>query len=484
MPNRQVRYENQTIHLDNLGDGQRHATDYDYNFANAGFSRFGDEDMDASGPGGGGMGGGHPNKSMNMNTSNNYSRTVTSAASAHTMTTYYPDFTGSREVGIDVGPLTAGVSGEPARGVALITTNTALAGHASSSSTTRNNNNNNNNSSNPFDNISRPSPIPPELPPLPALPKYSSASLLGNKSNGDLSLVSSRIVINDDRSANKSQVSRMPSDSSDDDDPDQNNDDDINFSYFDMYKKGIVVSDEATKNKPAISGEIASFGQKTSNNNNNISNKSPQMMRKSVQFETERAVKSEEEREEEEAEQDQSGRQIEDDDEHAQAVRGDKHKAEEDEADEEPESESQNIFSKDIEESLPELFGSYKSSSAVNLVNSLANTVESPASSSTVDQHRKLFAPNSVVVGKSVKPVVGELDIVRSRDGGGTFTNSPPQSQTSSLQSPSLNNKNDKLAIHRIPETETENDEYNEDAEDEHEDDEVRNTLLIVILFI
>ena len=76
--NRQVRYENHTIQLDNFADGQRQTSDdanFEFNFNNAGFSRL-DE---------------FPNSVTNHNSPN----------------TYYTDFTGSREVGIDVGPFVA-----------------------------------------------------------------------------------------------------------------------------------------------------------------------------------------------------------------------------------------------------------------------------------------------------------------------------------------------------------------------------------------
>jgi hypothetical protein len=101
----------------------------------------------------------------------------------------------------------------------------------------------------------------------------------------------------------------------------------------------------------------------------------------------------------------------------------------------EEDQEIHDIFSKDIEESLPELFGSYKSST-VNL--NLAENVE------------KKLAPSAMPNGLS-KPKPVEIDVVRSRGALGFSSQ-------------------DKLG-HKI-ETETENDDYNEDAEDEEEEEE------------
>ena len=103
----------------------------------------------------------------------------------------------------------------------------------------------------------------------------------------------------------------------------------------------------------------------------------------------------------------------------------------------EEDQEIHDIFSKDIEESLPELFGSYKSS-MVNL-----NLADSGV-------EKKLTSSMPNVISKP-KPV--EIDALRSRGALGVF-----------------NSVQDKLALAHKTETETENDEYNEDAEDEDEE--------------
>lgn len=316
-----------------MGEGGHQSSNFEFNFANPGFTRIGDEDVDAFD---------QPMKSHQ----NNYNKTVVSATSANTTTTYYPDFTGSREVGIDVGP------GSP---------DTSRLAKSSAS-------------------ITNPATVPPELPPLPAVPKYSigviksSVETAGQKP--DIS---------------KSQASKLSKNQSDDDEQD----DEINFSYFDMYKKGALPVEEP---------------KKVDHQSTPVKNSEPGNEPDDSQTNWEEAEREEEEEAHNESE-------LPDD------------------------SDLQNIFSKDIEESLPELFGSYKSS-AVNL-NSVATTEST--------SEKKLFAPN-VVAGKTAK-TGAELDVVRSRGALGF-------------------NQHDKLAIHRIPETETENDDYNEDAEDEHEDDE------------
>lgn len=427
MPNRQVRYENQTIHIDQFGDGQRHTSEFDFNFANAGFSRFGDEDIDATGGGGGGGGGGHHlsnnHKIMNNNSMNNYTRTTTAgtsaSVSAHTSTTYYPDFTGSREMGIDVG---GPMSMSPSGGGDIMIMGSATSGNP--------------NRSNLFDRPNSSANIPPELPPLPTVPKYPV--LL--KSNGDIS----KLVVNDTRTqTNNNKSSIMASDSDEEKEAGNNEDsDDINFSYFDIYKKGIVVSDEATKTtKPLIPANEAAASASIAAILTSVANKT-----------TYQLPKSEDEKEEEEAENQSPHIEDEDDDEDVSAAAeaaAAKALREEAESQADEESESNNIFSKDIEESLPELFGSYKSS-VVNL-NSMATTTNTD---SVVSSHKMMFAPNSVVSKTGAGGKTSELDVVRSRGtlGGG------PSSKNS--------------IIHRIPETETENEEYVEDAEDEHEDDE------------
>jgi hypothetical protein len=115
-------------------------------------------------------------------------------------------------------------------------------------------------------------------------------------------------------------------------------------------------------------------------------------------------------------------------------------------------SESHNIFSKEnIEESLPELFGSYKSST---------NMISSTENSSSMN----VKPPNLIVGNMSGTKQAGELDVLRARGAhSGTASTDKFMMMASAAAS----------RHYTIPETETENDDYNEDAEDE-DDDEVQ----------
>lgn len=120
-------------------------------------------------------------------------------------------------------------------------------------------------------------------------------------------------------------------------------------------------------------------------------------------------------------------------------------------------SESHNIFSKEnIEESLPELFGSYKSST---------NMISSTENSSSLN----VKPPSNLIVGKmSGTKQAGELDVLRARGAhSGTASTDKFMMMASAAAS----------RHYTIPETETENDDYNEDAEDE-DDDEVQFCLV------
>lgn len=204
VPNRQVRYENQTIQLDDLGTiggiagGVDHQRQSDFNFANAGFSHFGDEDATIVN-----------NQANKSAVSNSYNYTKSATTANNTMTTtsgvYYPDFTGSREVGIDVG----GGPSSPA----VVTL---------------------------FEKTTKQSDTPPELPPLPA--KFAASS-------GGLIVKSAENISKNEQAAPKlpplpSSIAKKKADSDNDDDEE---DHDINFSYFDMYKKSAIEQTNAAQ---------------------------------------------------------------------------------------------------------------------------------------------------------------------------------------------------------------------------------------------
>jgi hypothetical protein len=200
VPNRQVRYENQTIQLDNFADGQRQTSDdanFEFNYNNAGFNRL-DE---------------FPNSVTNHNSAN----------------TYYTDFTGSREVGIDVGPF----GGSETEKIIFKKSNQT----------------------------------PPELPPLPAPPKQFVAPTTNIKSDEPkpTHLVG---IINESLVMEKSTISskttkKEPNEEENDDD------DEINFSYFDIYKKGGVVNE---KNQ-VVDSELNAKIKKTTPEKDNESKK-------------------------------------------------------------------------------------------------------------------------------------------------------------------------------------------------------------------
>lgn len=213
--------------MDNIGGGgDGIGNEFEFNFANAGFSRFDDDDdnMHNNTHHTGGGGGYQTKSTIGGNNNLNNARDINKSLHSNNTTTttaYFPDYTGSREVGIDVG------TPPP-----------------------------------PSAHQSKPSLIPPELPPLPAVPKYP---LVAKSSSGDTlnnNLVSENIKL--------SQLSQqMPSkmapnapkltnkDSSEEEEEEE--DDDLNFSYFDAYKKGGVIQDEKKDKKtaPSTADQIA-----------------------------------------------------------------------------------------------------------------------------------------------------------------------------------------------------------------------------------